>query len=79
MLTGSQLGIAYFCHPVDDTPLVPVPSELVAQKRNGEKKHETEKESLLTAAQHLESRLAATYGWEKTDSLASIQEIVTTE
>jgi isopenicillin N synthase-like dioxygenase len=64
-----RYSMAYFCHPVDDTQLIPVPSELVVQKRwdsadvtarreldsNGEEK-------MLTAREHLAGRLAVTYG-----------------
>lgn len=63
-----RYSIAYFCHPVDDASLVPVPSPLIANKRHGIRENE---EKVLTAAQHLKKRLAAAYGWameDRTDS-----------
>ncbi|KAJ5881233.1 uncharacterized protein N7473_012286 [Penicillium subrubescens] len=71
--------LVYFCHPVDTTELVPVPSEIVAAHREkmgglkgdgavgfggGAGSLEPGKRP-LTAAEHLESRLAATYGFTK--------------
>lgn len=56
-----RYSIAYFCHPVDDAPLIPVPSRLVRES-NGETQVDGEK--VFTAKQHLESRLAATYAWD---------------
>ena len=61
-----RYSIAFFCHPVNSTELVPVPSELVAQRRV-EKASSAEEESgkALTAKEHLAGRLAATYGFKK--------------
>ena len=68
--------LVYFCHPVDATELVPVPSEVVKEHRaksvgvgvvgfgGGAGTLEPGKRP-LTAAEHLESRLAATYGFTK--------------
>ena len=56
-----RYSIAYFCHPVDNAPLVPVPSDLVVGNSSGKAGHG----EVLTAAEHLQKRLAATYGWEK--------------
>ncbi|KAJ5568497.1 hypothetical protein N7450_010983 [Penicillium hetheringtonii] len=68
--------LVYFCHPVDATELVPVPSEVVKKHRakaggvgvvgfgGGAGTLEPGKRP-LTAAEHLESRLAATYGFTK--------------
>ncbi|KAJ5246186.1 hypothetical protein N7468_001169 [Penicillium chermesinum] len=64
--------LVYFCHPVDSTELVPVPSEAVKGYRGsgavgfggGAGSLEAGKRP-LTAAEHLESRLAATYGFTK--------------
>ncbi|KAI9759231.1 MAG: hypothetical protein M4579_002519 [Chaenotheca gracillima] len=67
--TGPEKGfkdrysIAYFFHPLDSTPLVAVPSERV--KRRSEEKQTSKAGKVLTAKEHLEKRLAATYGWEK--------------
>lgn len=68
--------VVYFCHPVDSTELVPVPSELVSSFRersdgNGVVGFGGGAGTLepgqrpLTALEHLESRLAATYSFEK--------------
>lgn len=59
-----RYSIAYFCHPVDNATLVPVPSDLVSNQSTSRRRTENE---LLTAAQHLKQRLAATYGWGKED------------
>lgn len=68
--------LVYFCHPVDTTELVPVPSKVVTEHREksggvgvvgfggGAGSMEPGKRP-LTAAEHLESRLAATYGFTK--------------
>lgn len=68
--------LVYFCHPVDSTELVPVPSEMVKRHREqtggvgvvgfggGAGTLEPGKRP-LTALEHLESRLAATYGFTK--------------
>ena len=57
-----RYSIAYFCHPVDTTPLVPVPSEMVRARSRSTETAEVE-EGIMTAGEHLQSRLAATYGW----------------
>ncbi|KAI9831324.1 MAG: hypothetical protein M1819_005098 [Sarea resinae] len=54
-------SIAYFCHPVNDSPLIPVPSPVVRARAKANGSHESER--VLTAEEHLKSRLAATYGW----------------
>ena len=59
-----RYSIAYFCHPVNETELVPVPSEVV-KKRSSNQENGSKK--VLTAAEHLKSRLAATYGWTEED------------
>src|SRR5205807_1062246 len=60
-----RYSIAYFCHTVNETRLTPVPSALVGKTGN-----DVTSTNILTAAEHLEGRLAATYGWTKTkDSL----------
>ncbi|KAJ5152325.1 hypothetical protein N7492_010620 [Penicillium capsulatum] len=71
--------LVYFCHPVDATELVPVPSRVVTGHREktgaaaavgfggGAGSLEPGKRP-LTAAEHLESRLAATYGFTKVDA-----------
>ncbi|KAI9838146.1 MAG: hypothetical protein M1837_002641 [Sclerophora amabilis] len=67
MEVRDRYSIAYFCHPLDSTPLVPVPSERVRERERATEKERiasTPQRDILTAKQHLEKRLAATYGWE---------------
>ena len=55
-----RYSIVFFSHPNDESLLEPVPSELVrSRKGRGANKDTT----LLTAKEHLDKRLAATYGW----------------
>ncbi|QDS77366.1 hypothetical protein FKW77_005608 [Venturia effusa] len=58
-----RYSMAYFCHPVDDARLEAVPSKIVKEKegRGGKGVAKVQGEQVLTARQHLESRLAATY------------------
>lgn len=66
-----RYSIAYFCHPLNDTALVPVPSEAVKSRLASRAFDARGKESMdpapkiMTAAEHLQSRLAATYGWRE--------------
>ncbi|EAW13088.1 putative oxidoreductase, 2OG-Fe(II) oxygenase family [Aspergillus clavatus NRRL 1] len=75
-----RYSIAYFCHPLDSTELVPVPSDAVAAYREHCKANGIVNEQVgfgggagnmapgkraMTAYEHLESRLAATYGFKK--------------
>ncbi|SLM38309.1 Oxoglutarate/iron-dependent dioxygenase [Lasallia pustulata] len=72
-----RYSIAYFCHPANDTELVPVPSEVVrtrllpAKEMGGREAAEEGREGLereqtaITAEEHLNRRLAATFGWGK--------------
>ena len=55
-----RYSIAFFCHPVATTELVPVPSPLIQSIGLDKKKDE----KVLTAEQHLKKRLADTYGWK---------------
>ncbi|KAJ5120672.1 Oxoglutarate/iron-dependent dioxygenase [Penicillium bovifimosum] len=69
--------IVYFCHPVDETELVPVPSAVVAAHRKGKRVDGgrvgfgggagdlEEGKRALTAHGHLMARLGATYAFEK--------------
>ncbi|KAJ5690223.1 hypothetical protein N7462_004615 [Penicillium macrosclerotiorum] len=75
---SDRYTLVYFCHPIDATELVPVPSAVVKAHREatggvdsgmvgfggGAGLLEPGKRP-LTAAEHLESRLAATYGFTK--------------
>ncbi|KAF3088296.1 hypothetical protein TWF102_010202 [Orbilia oligospora] len=61
-----RYSMAFFCHPVDTALLVPVPSTFLQER--GKKRGAMEAESqgkIITAAEHLRGRLAATYGWKK--------------
>ncbi|KAF2838105.1 Clavaminate synthase-like protein [Patellaria atrata CBS 101060] len=55
-----RYSIAYFCHPLDDATLVPVPGPVVEEhvKRAGEEMNGAP----MTAREHLNARLEATYG-----------------
>jgi isopenicillin N synthase-like dioxygenase len=61
-LGQTRYSIAYFCHPLDTARLEPVPSKMV-QDFGADKKGNTlaGTSKILTAKQHLESRLSATY------------------
>ena len=56
-----RYSIAYFCHPLDEAELSEIPSEMVTahrQRLNGS----ILPSKPMTAKDHLNSRLAATYG-----------------
>ncbi|TKX22701.1 hypothetical protein C1H76_5089 [Elsinoe australis] len=72
-----RYSMAYFCHPLDSAELVSVPSEMVREMSGGEEaRREVEKVRMLgglrdggaeekkvvTAKDHLNARLGATYG-----------------
>lgn len=60
--TGNdRYSIAYFCHPLDDARLDPVPSKLVKEYGDRTGKGSTRNGTVLTAKDHLMERLAATY------------------
>ncbi|ODM18013.1 hypothetical protein SI65_06801 [Aspergillus cristatus] len=69
-----RYSIVYFCHPVNTTELVPVPSKIVDAHREERKESQGDKvgfgggagylvpgKRALTASEHLQARLAATY------------------
>lgn len=61
-----RYSMAFFCHPVNDVLLEPVPSEIVkgqVKKRGAQAVEDDGK--MMTALEHLQKRLAATYGWKK--------------
>jgi isopenicillin N synthase-like dioxygenase len=68
---AERYSIAFFCHPARDTELVSVPSAMV--KAWIEEKGDEDKVGYgamgygraVTAQEHLQGRLAATYGWGK--------------
>jgi len=64
---GDRYSIAYFCHPLDEAELVPVPSEVVRCHRGGVASDKIGEERTMTARDHLNQRLAATYGVKKMD------------
>lgn len=56
-----RYSIVFFSHPSDSALLEPVPSDKVKGIQGRGANNET---NYLTAKQHLQKRLAATYGWE---------------
>lgn len=77
-----RYSVVYFCHPVNEAELVPVPSRVVEEFRENKKGQEGRGGKVgfgggagslepgkraLTAKEHLESRLDATYGFRKRD------------
>ncbi|KAI4717234.1 iron/ascorbate family oxidoreductase [Aureobasidium sp. EXF-10727] len=56
-----RYSMAYFCHPLDDAELVPVPSKRVEQYEGGVEGVKKGGKT-MTAKDHLLERLAATYG-----------------
>jgi isopenicillin N synthase-like dioxygenase len=56
-----RYSIAYFCHPLDDAKLEPIPSKLVKDCAQ-EIGPRVERGTAMTAREHLEARLKATYG-----------------
>lgn len=53
-----RYSIAYFCHPLDDAELIPVPSKMVQDRA---KATSNVNGKVITAKDHLNERLAATY------------------
>lgn len=63
-----RYSIAFFCHPVDDTQLEQVPSEMVSARAGmanghgyGNGSENEEGREVITAKEHLQRRLKATY------------------
>lgn len=56
-----RYSIAYFCHPLDDAELEPVPSKLIQEHTARTGKGGTGNGKVLTAKDHLMERLATTY------------------
>ncbi|KAL2864721.1 putative oxidoreductase, 2OG-Fe(II) oxygenase family [Aspergillus lucknowensis] len=79
-----RYSIVFFCHPLDSTELVPVPSEVVRRYREGKGAGSAEEKvgfgggagnlepgkRALTAAEHLALRLNATYDFRQAASVA---------
>ncbi|KAI1429541.1 2OG-Fe(II) oxygenase superfamily protein [Xylaria sp. FL1777] len=63
--TDPRYSIVYFCHPADDTPLTAVPSERVRNFQGGlataNVGNPYAERRVLTADEHLKTRLQATY------------------
>ncbi|KAK8232018.1 oxidoreductase [Phyllosticta capitalensis] len=57
-----RYSMAFFCHPVDDAKLVPIPSPIIRNQVRGGDDGVSERTQVLTAKDHLLERLAATYG-----------------
>ena len=60
-----RYSIAFFCHPVASTELIPIPSKIVSEMRgtlDGKGQSGITKR-VMTAKEHLHNRLAAVYGW----------------
>ncbi|KAK7530910.1 uncharacterized protein J3D65DRAFT_141898 [Phyllosticta citribraziliensis] len=57
-----RYSMAFFCHPVDDAKLVPIPSPIIKKRAKGGEDGASERGQVLTAKDHLLERLAATYG-----------------
>ena len=66
---GDRYSVAYFCHPADATPLVSVPSKMVetTSKDLQRVRGIGEGTKVMTAGEHLQSRLQATYRFSKHD------------
>lgn len=61
-LGQDRYSIVFFSHPSDNALLEPVPSEIIRKIEGRGANKET---TYITAKQHLQKRLAATYGWKK--------------
>lgn len=70
--SSDRYSMAYFCHPTNQTRLMPIPSDLVTPEFIPAVTADEGfvNSSVLTAEEHLKSRLAATYGWEKHTDIA---------
>lgn len=56
-----RYSMAFFCHPVDDAKLVPIPSPIIRNQVKVGDDGVSERTQVLTAKDHLLERLAATY------------------
>jgi isopenicillin N synthase-like dioxygenase len=56
-----RYSIAYFCHPLDDARLEPVPSKIVQDCTHEQGPSRVGRGNAMSAKEHLESRLRATY------------------
>ncbi len=60
-----RYSIVYFCHPVDSTPLNPIPSNVIKARYDTSDSDYNAGKNALTAEEHLRKRLAETYGWKE--------------
>lgn len=64
-MVDPRYTIVYFCHPTDDTPLAAVPSERVKSFKgdlaDANQGNPYAERKVLTADEHLQMRLQATY------------------
>jgi isopenicillin N synthase-like dioxygenase len=61
-LGQDRYSIAYFCHPIDSARLEPVPSQIIqGHAANATGNKQAVHTHVMTAKEHLESRLQATY------------------
>ena len=68
-----RYSIAYFCHPLTNIQLSPIPSGLIASSKSGRESgaKEGHYKKTITAKEHLTSRLAAVYGWASAETKAT--------
>lgn len=58
---GDRYSMAYFCHPLDEAALEPVPSQVVLDHAARTGRSGAKDGKVMTAKDHLRERLAATY------------------
>lgn len=61
---ADRYSIVYFLHPQNSVPLEPIPSDIVRAAGTHRGSNAQKDGSYMTALQHLQKRLAATYGWK---------------
>lgn len=61
---ADRYSIVYFLHPQNTVPLEPIPSEIVKAAGATRGSNAQKDGKYMTAHEHLEKRLAATYGWK---------------
>lgn len=60
-----RYSIVYFLHPQNSVPLEPIPSDIVRNVTNRGPQYDAQTNGKhITALEHLQKRLAATYGWK---------------
>ena len=68
MMSADRFSIAFFCHPLDEIPLAPIPSRRMARKglrsaRESGPGRSGQDVPVVTAGDYLRQRLAATYDY----------------